>query len=645
MRQWAYLAAAILAAANAFGQDLLIPLGGLKTGRDMPPHVIRAQHVAVDPPTLAALAPDAPKSTQQSFLALTLLDDITLDVKAYALEGIDRDRFIWRGEALDWPGAEVVLSVVGDSVAGHVSLPGAYPVEIRPGPDGVHQVRELNGDAAPSCGAGENHAVRLPGGGRKTGKGASPQVDITVLYTPAVRQSLGGFQEADALAQLAITQANEAYERSEVIHRLRLVRSAEVNYTESGDLGLDLDRLTRKNDGFMDQIHNLRNADSSDLVALLVNEGDSAGLGWIMQNASTDFEDFGFSVTDVEFAASFYVLAHEVGHNMGCAHERGPQTTPGAFPYAHGRVTENWRTIMAAVASNETIPHFSNPNVLFMGAPTGLGVTQPESAFNARTLNDTSSTVSLFRDQNFTVSPPNRDVGRGTGVVFFDVNFVGGGELTWTAEILSGASWLGFATTPRGSGAGRVGVSVNANPNDFARLGSIRITATGAVFADVIVTVTQAPSCDPPPAGQNVQASDGAFTDRIRITWEQVAEADQYRVYRSLVDNPETASPITPWLVNITAYDDTTVQGETMPLPGCPQITRPAPEYHYWVRSRNVCGESAFGAPDAGTLGTARKGNGQRAARMPIGEAVGLMLILGIAMAAARLSGRLARRV
>jgi outer membrane protein assembly factor BamB len=66
-----------------------------------------------------------------------------------------------------------------------------------------------------------------------------------------------------------------------------------------------------------------------------------------------------------------------------------------------------------------------------------------------------------------------------------------------------------------------------------------------------------------PSAPTNVQASDGTFTDRVRITWDAVSGANEYKVYRATA----SGGPYS-YLATVTApttqYDDTTVtQGTT----------------------------------------------------------------------------------
>ena len=55
-----------------------------------------------------------------------------------------------------------------------------------------------------------------------------------------------------------IAEVNQAYEASGVQPRLRLVERSEVRYTETGTTSVDLARLIDPDDGYMDEVHAMR---------------------------------------------------------------------------------------------------------------------------------------------------------------------------------------------------------------------------------------------------------------------------------------------------------------------------------------------------------------------------------------------------
>ncbi len=99
-------------------------------------------------------------------------------------------------------------------------------------------------------------------------------------------------------------------------------------------------------------------------------------------------------------------------------------------------------------------------------------------------------------------------------------------------------------------------------------------------------TPTSTPSAVPaPPTG--VSASDGAFSDRVRVTWNASAGADIYQVWRNTTNNVSTAAFL--GALYGTLFDDTTASSGVT--------------YYFWVRAHNGAGWSAYSAPDTGFSG------------------------------------------
>ena len=90
-------------------------------------------------------------------------------------------------------------------------------------------------------------------------------------------------------------------------------------------------------------------------------------------------------------------------------------------------------------------------------------------------------------------------------------------------------------------------------------------------------------ACDVPPTPSGVSASDGTYTDKVRITWDPVSGADSYKVYRA------TSSGGVKTLIGSptsTSFDDTSASIGTT--------------YYYWVKAVNSCGESQYSSYDTG---------------------------------------------
>ena len=103
-----------------------------------------------------------------------------------------------------------------------------------------------------------------------------------------------------------------------------------------------------------------------------------------------------FNVTARDCATGNYSFGHELGHNMGLAHDAFAGGGPGAYPYAYGYVDvpNLFRTIMAYNCSSgcPRINWWSNP------AKTRNGVAMGNTrANNARVLNERATVLAGFR--------------------------------------------------------------------------------------------------------------------------------------------------------------------------------------------------------------------------------------------------------
>ena len=242
-------------------------------------------------------------------------------------------------------------------------------------------------------------------------------IDVAVVYTPSARRTSGGTAEIEAVIDLMIAEANQAYEASGVSHRVALVSRSEVAYTEADDSFLDFDRFEDPLDGHMDEVHPLRERVGADLVHLIVDEGRST-----LGGRANIGGPFGLSV----HTGGGVVFAHELGHNMGLEHDRWQKLhyEGGAYPHpAYGYVNQRgfeaeaspdsrWLTIMSYHSQCydtgdlycTELLRFSNPRQRNGGDPLGVahagdgaaGLTGPADA--AAVLDATGPAVASWRD-------------------------------------------------------------------------------------------------------------------------------------------------------------------------------------------------------------------------------------------------------
>ena len=111
-----------------------------------------------------------------------------------------------------------------------------------------------------------------------------------------------------AMIELAIAETNNAYFWSGVHAELRLVHAyRESSYVETSFSTALLD-LRVNGDGIMDNVHTLRNTHNADVVAMIIDNGSSCGLGRYGPSYSNMF-----SVTHWDCATGYYSFGHEIG--------------------------------------------------------------------------------------------------------------------------------------------------------------------------------------------------------------------------------------------------------------------------------------------------------------------------------------------
>ncbi len=313
--------------------------------------------------------------------------------------------------------------------------------------------------------------------------GSPTVVDVLVVYTPAALAFHGTDAGMLAHIQANVAATNDAFARSGAIGQIRLVGTQLVSYVESSSYVDDLNRLTNTSDGIMDQVHTLRNTVGADLVCLLRRGVDSSlrgGLAW--QPLSTAGEaNRGFSVVQTEAALATLTFAHELGHNLGLGHARGDSQATGIFSDSlgyrfNGLSGTQFRTIMAASGSGTRISHFSNPEISFDGAATGVG---PPSAANsanaARTMSIMMPAIAGFRAVATSNAPPtwsgnpfsawDATVGQ-QYQTDLEINSTDLNSDVLTHTIVSGPSWLSLTDATLGRVTGTPTVA-NLGINEF----------------------------------------------------------------------------------------------------------------------------------------------------------------------------------
>jgi len=390
-----------------------------------PPPMV--EYALTKDPSIPGVAKDA------ASIAVAFNDNTMLTIRRTSVE-IKSDMCVWRG-VVELTGAPATLMWwPGGKMAGTVQHEGRF-YSIRHMGGEMHAVVEMSDERMP-----QEHApmsarlranepnlrddplvqqgdasklrsittgMRLPSRGQIKGqqapssskKAASPTaagndvvIDVIVAYTKKAASYYSDVKSE--LVDLAIEEANESFRVSSLEHiKLRLVHAYQTDYVEEGDEHFQhIWRFADKGDGYMEEIHGLRDKYRADVAILIVDDPSGCGLA---TRVYADAEE-AFAVVHHECAAASYSVAHEIGHIIGARHDLSIDANMTPFAYGHGYVNgTKWRDIMSYKASCNGCPRllvWSSPKVLIKGDPAGT----PELD-NARVIAEQASRVAAFR--------------------------------------------------------------------------------------------------------------------------------------------------------------------------------------------------------------------------------------------------------
>ena len=208
--------------------------------------------------------------------------------------------------------------------------------------------------------------------------GSDIVIDVIVAYTKKAASNYSEIKHQ--LVDATIEETNESFRRSNLGHvKLRLVHAYQTDYVEEGAHFDHVWRFADTGDGYMEEIHALRDKYRADIAILFVDDAKGCGLA---TRVRADAEE-AFAVVHHECAAKNYTLAHEIGHLIGARHE---------LSYVRGT---KWRDIMGdkdSCGGCPRVPVWSSPSVLVNGEPAGSAERD-----NARVIAEQAARVAAFR--------------------------------------------------------------------------------------------------------------------------------------------------------------------------------------------------------------------------------------------------------
>jgi len=385
-------------------------------------------------------------------------------------------------------------------------------------------------------------------------------IDLMVVYTDDARLNAGGTTNMVNLINLAVSETNNGYERSNIIQRMNLVHTAEVSYADDSSFNWNtaLNNLTN-NDGVIDEVRLWRDTYGADLVVLIVNNVTYCGIGWLMTPTYT-YDSVGFSVVSRSCATGYYSLAHETGHNMGAHHDRANASGTAMYSYSYGYQAPNFafRTIMSYNCSTycPRINNWSNPEIYYDGLPTGVNYLASNSADNRMTLNNTAGIVANFRQsRTIPTSPTNLLLASrnmtSIGMQFSDTSI---NETGFKIErSINGGAWIQINSLLANQ-TSYLDTGLTCNVNYAYRVRAYNQSGD-STYSNILNSSTTA--CVPPTLPSNIQTIISLST--ITLNWEDVENESSYIIEES-VDDAKSWNLIAVLDENVTTY---TVTGLT----------------------------------------------------------------------------------
>lgn len=386
--------------------------------------------------------PDSPLAKPGAKFDLALPDGSVVSVSIQKVKQIGEDRFVSQGVVQDEKHGRAIFAYNHGEMSAVIDDLQHGSWQVRSLGDGTSQVFKVDPAMVPGCDAtsdvsaaarravqssapvaagdewsGDTSSVAAPQDSSSYSTWGNTEVRVLVPYSKVIETVMSPWAIQSSI-DLGVGELNDDLARSGVPVTVTLAGTPALQYNQEWDSSYGaaynaLTRVANSADGILDEVHTLRTDAQADLVCFAMCQIDpnNSGIGYILNTAGDPFNaTYGFSVVNFWYMNSNSTFAHEIGHNLGCNHDRdNARSADGAFAYNtysysygyrfYGNDGQQYRTIMAYPPGN-VLPYFSNPNIWAwdpISAPVGAQLGSWDEAYNALTITQNAAEVSNYR--------------------------------------------------------------------------------------------------------------------------------------------------------------------------------------------------------------------------------------------------------